>query len=378
MRPIAALLALVSVGGLTVREAEACGGGGVVTAETATLGASAQRIVLAINGDTTEVVSQVAVPTTTADYGVLLPVPAQPTLDSNPVSAADLDALERGTAPTLLVESPDDGGGGCGCPFTSGSSKAGAATGVDGGVRVTPPVTIGPVSAVVLTADSGAAVNAWLGENGFAIPPAAQPTVDAYSGPGRYFVAIRRSDAAAPGGPTSIGIHYTMPGDHRSLSMRFAQLGAAPKVAFTVWIAADVTLAPATPFTPLVLDDLDARLLVAAGYPAALESAVAARSGKAFVLEGTWSRSELSSSLGPSLEPLLSNQARLTRLSTIVAAGALDTDVLFTVPYSGPVPASRRLVAASPSRRTTEWAGFSVGLGLGALALGLAFLRRPA
>ena len=94
-------------------------------------------------------------------------------------------------------------------------------------MQVSQPVTIGPVTAVTLTADTGDAINAWLGDNGFVIPAASQSIVDAYAGPGRYFIAIRRSDTAATGGPTSVGLHFTLGGDERGLPLRFARLGAA-------------------------------------------------------------------------------------------------------------------------------------------------------
>ena len=44
--------------------------------------------------------------------------------------------------------------------------------------------------------------------------PAAErpPVVDAYAGPGRYFIAIRRNDTAATGGATSVGVHFTLAG----------------------------------------------------------------------------------------------------------------------------------------------------------------------
>ena len=97
-------------------------------------------------------------------------------------------------------------------------------------MRVSEPVAIGPVTAVTLTADTGDAVNAWLADNGFVIPAADQALVADYAGPGRYFIAIRRSDTAATQVPSSVGVHFTLAGDQRALPMRFARLGAAPTV----------------------------------------------------------------------------------------------------------------------------------------------------
>jgi hypothetical protein len=65
-------------------DARACGGGGLVTAEAATVGANVQRVFVAVRPQVTEAVTQVAVPATAADYGVLIPLPARPTVDDKP------------------------------------------------------------------------------------------------------------------------------------------------------------------------------------------------------------------------------------------------------------------------------------------------------
>ena len=72
--------------------ASACGGGGVTSASGVVMGS--QRIIMSVRaGGTTDMIVQVTVPRTTADYGVLIPVPSEPTLDTRPVSSAELDAL---------------------------------------------------------------------------------------------------------------------------------------------------------------------------------------------------------------------------------------------------------------------------------------------
>ena len=217
---------------VSVRAARACGGGVVASTQAGTLGADAQRIFISVRGGMTDVITQIGVPQTTADYGVLIPVPSEPTLDATPVASADIDRLFARTAPTIVVQASDDDGGGCGCGSTKAGSPSGAA-------QVSQPVTIGPVTAVTLTADTGAAINTWLVDNGFALPGSSQSIVNSYAGPGRYFIAIRRSDAAASGGPTSVGVHFTLAGDERGLPLRFASIGAADRVSFTVLVAAD-------------------------------------------------------------------------------------------------------------------------------------------
>ena len=350
------------------RAARACGGG-LVTTRPGTIGADAQRIIISARDGTTDVITQIGVPSTTADYGVLIPLPSEPTLDSTPVASADIDNLDRQTAPRLMRFDNNEGGipvPSCGC----GSSKDAANTGNEPGVRVSQPVAIGPVTAVTLTADTGDAINAWLADNGFVIPAADQALVADYAGPGRYFIAIRRSDTAATQVPSSVGVHFTLAGDQRALPMRFARLGAAPTVAFTVFVAAYTVAAPADPFAALTINDLDVGTLNNTGYAAAVSKAVSAHGNHAFVLEGSWSVPTVPGGIGPSLAPFMNARQTLTRMSTRVDASTLDADVAFDGTYSGSVPNQRYTQRTS---RRHPHAAFAFA----ALAFTAVIRRRP-
>jgi hypothetical protein len=365
----AALLGTALFSGLP-RPAAACGGGGVTSASSGVL-ANTQRIFMSVRAATTEVVVQIGVPATTAEYGVLIPVPSEPTLDPQPIAQADLDVLDRVTAPMIYVAEPDSGGStGCGCGST-GEDKAGAG---GQGVTVSAPVNVGPVEAIVLSADDSDALAAWLTGHGFALSDDEQALVAAYATAGSYFIAIRRSDTAATGSPTSIGLHYTLAGAHKKLSLGFARLGAAAQVSFTLFFAAQQTMAPAPPFTPLTLDELDANLLRDGAYTTAVAEAVAAHDAKAFVIERTVPKNALPKrtvppstlpTIGPALLDLIDDGATVTRLSTVVAAEALHDDATFTGPYTGTVP-GQRYVSASLSRPRIAMAGVPA-LGLVAL-----------
>lgn len=353
--------------------ADACGGG-MVSALDHQLGADAQRIFISAKGATTEVVTQIMVPNSSADYGVLIPVPVPPTLDANPVSAADLDALDDATVPTILLASGDDEeeSDGCGCvPIPASGDDGGGNVQTLPGIRLTEPVEIGPVTAVVLSGDTAEAVDTWLGENGFAVSDANRPLVEAYSGSGQYFIAIRRNQAISNGPSGSMGIHFTLPGDQRGLPLRFARIGAASSVAFTVFVAADGVVGPTPPFVALTLDDLDEDLLRRDEYGAAVDHAVAAHSEQAFVIENTQTRSSLESpryasgvqrslSGSPFLQ-WIGDTATLTRMTTRIPAESLTEDVAFIVPYDGPHPYSRSLSAA-PTRPRPAHAGVLLAL----------------
>src|SRR4051812_18915792 len=136
----------------SIPPASACGGGGITSASGVVMGS--RRIIMSMRaGGTTDMIVQVTVPRTTADYGVLIPVPSEPTLDTQPVSSAEIDALARMTAPRIEIHESSSGGG-CGC--AGGDDSAGAPR---GGVLVNDPVNIGPVVAVSLTGDNADAVS---------------------------------------------------------------------------------------------------------------------------------------------------------------------------------------------------------------------------
>lgn len=323
------------VGLATPRTADACGAGGVVTTQAGNVGADTQRVILAVKdgasgGPTTDIVVQLGVPPTTEEYGALLPVPSEPTLDPNPISAGELDALDEATAPTV-VSQEEDPGGGCGC-FTG--SVGGSKSGEQPGVRTSAPVNIGPVTAVTL-AGTPEAVSAWLGENGFTVGAADQAMIAQYADgyTGGYFIAIRRNQAVT-NAPSSIGVHFTMAGDHRSLALRFARLGAPALVSFTAFVVANETVGPSSPFTALTLQDLNPEIIRHRGYAQAVRSAVQANGNRAFVVESSTPAGELASS---SLTGLFTGST-VTRLSAVLPADALTDDVELDTPFEGYVP----------------------------------------
>ena len=305
--------------------------------------ANAQRIVISVTGiGTTETIVQIGVPATTADYGVLIPTPTEPTLDATPVSESTLRDLDTQTRPSIVTQDAtaykDTG---CGCAFGGGGDDDSAESkGPGNGVSASDPTNIGPVTAVTLMATDATALNAWLDENGFNIPDERQALLDDYVGAGRYFIAVKRNQTTAPGGPSSIGLHYTLQGDHRLLSLAFARLGAAPTVAFTLFLFAPEMALPSEPFQALTLNDLDPALLYKQRYADAVQKAVKAHGSKAFVLEWGPQRPRLFSPLSNLVDP----SASLVRMSTVLAADDLTEDATFFTPGSEPVEHTRTIL----------------------------------
>jgi hypothetical protein len=320
----------------------------VVVPLDSSVGANAQRILLSVHGGLTEVVTQIAVPESPEGYGALIPVPAQPTLDPYPVAEEDLRILDDATKPTVYRE---DDSGGCACVPTTGGGGGEPIP----GIQLSAPVQIGPVTATVLTAETGGALQAWLDEQGFVIPDASLPIVDLYAGSGKYFIAIRSNAGTTPR-PSSIGIHFTLPGDQRGLPLRFVSIGAAPSVAFTLFVMGPTTIAPSAPFAALRLGDLDDTLLRGGHYAAAVGRAVAQRDGRAFVLERGSEIQYLLPELPARLRSWIDPSARLTRLSTVMAPAAMTRDVTFDTPYYGdiyPETYTRRETNSGPRPAST-------------------------
>jgi hypothetical protein len=340
--------------------AEACGG--VVAGERDLIVQAQQRVMISLRSDdTSQVVLELSIPSANAPFGALTPVGAMPTIDPEPVDVAELASLERATRPSVEVGDSDHG---CSCtPFTgSDSTPAGASK---GGVNVVQTVDIGPVTALVLTADSPAPLAGWLSDNGFVIPSTNQPFVDAYVGPGKFFIAFKRS-SQAPAGPSSVGVSFSVAGDMRGYPLRMSRIGASSQLAIQVFVAAPSSVAPSgsapsTPFVALTLADFAPDEL-AEDYQNAVFRAVSARSSKAFVVEGVF-KDSWRSSLGLKLTRITEPDQVLTRLTSVVAPGTLDRDVTFDAPAPAKVP-TRVVASFAPERAKSSAFALIVGAAL--------------
>ncbi|MEW5854582.1 MAG: DUF2330 domain-containing protein [Myxococcota bacterium] len=311
---------------LPAPEARACGA--LVQPQTGSLGADAQRAFFSVRGDRTEVVLQVMVPQTTQDFGVLVPMPAQPTVSADPVDVSELDALDEATRPVILEDTGDTGPS-CGC---GGALAGDARNGVDVGQQL----VVGPVEVVTLTGEDGSAITAWLNEHGFTIPAAQQSTVDSYAGAGHWFVAFKRAQTS--GSISAVGVQLTLPGDQRGYALKMARIGAGEEMSFVIFVSHTAGVAPSFPYAALTLHDLDKATVRHDGYAAAVRQAVAAHEGRAFVIEGIRDRNALA--LGSRLQALTEPNHKITRLSSTMKPADLTADVTLNAPPPEDVPAS--------------------------------------
>jgi hypothetical protein len=319
--PLVALFAALSP-----KIADACAAGPVSL--SGELGADTQRIFIAAHENRTEVVVQVTVPTTSEDYGILIPVPVAPDLDSRPVDAQELYDLDRSTQVSIIDTDADSGGGGgigCGDADDRGDFN---------NVEIIDRVDIGPLTVVALSASTAAELSGWLDANNFNIPASAMPVIERYSLPGQYFIAARRNDSRSTNEPSSIGVHFTLPGKQLGLPLPIAQIGGAAQVAFLLFVASDAEVGPTGPYARLTLQDLDETAL-RSQYRVAVEQAVTAKEGRAFVVEGTWDAGSASGRLFQFTAP----GQRITRMTTVTNTAAL-TENMMLGPQNNVAPAN--------------------------------------
>ncbi|HEY4223170.1 MAG TPA: DUF2330 domain-containing protein, partial [Myxococcota bacterium] len=298
--------------------------GGLLQPVTGTVSQSGQLGLIVVDQNKTSVVLTLDVPDASNAFGVLVPVPSQPTIDDQPVSTDALAALEERTRP--VVGFKDEGDNSDGGLFSCGG-VAGGAPQKGLGVDVGAPIAIGPVTAQYVSGADGNAVADWLTQQGFALPDGAQAIIDSYTNSGLSFVAFTRNESSA--GAARVGVHFTVDGDHRAYALQMTKLGASQALAFTIFVATSDSLGvgPDSPYQAITVAQLD-QDLAQSDYQGAVQKGVQAVGGKAFVVETSVLASTLFSD--GVLGDLVPQGHTITRMSSVLDASDLDADVTFT------------------------------------------------
>jgi hypothetical protein len=122
-----------------------------------------------------------------------------------------------------------------------GSSSGGSSGSSSGGGP--PPVTVlaqanvGPYATVQLKSTSSSALEAWLTQNGYNIPAAVQPILDAYVQEGSDFLAMKL--LPNQGVQSMRPVRVTTPGSGLTLPLRMASIGTGAVTGITIWVVAD-------------------------------------------------------------------------------------------------------------------------------------------
>ena len=342
--------------------AEACVSGIVSQGSLVTQGS--QLAFISKRADTTDIAVLLSVPSAGEDFGALIPLPGggEPTIDGQPVDVSAFTQLEESTRP--LFQDVDGGGGGDGGLFSCGGANDVLAGGEQRGVIAAPPVEVGPVTAQWLLADDATALTQWLSDEGYALPTGGADVVDAYLAQGNGFLAFKRTAGAASTEPVSVGVHFSVPGDLRSLPIRIARLGAPDVLPVTVFVAADDAVGAPAPWTTVHHEDLNAADAID-DYAAVVDDVTAEEGGHVFVFEGSVGKEQLA---GSALTALIDDGAVISRLSARVPQASLDVDAIFNV--AAPTPASAAAASAFALPKNVDVAA------LGLLGITLLLRRR--
>lgn len=176
-----------------------------------------ERAFLIVDGQRQQLVVSVDLQGAESDAAVLFPVPAAPEAVDQPAGGGELFAyLAEATRPLVRTERRMLWG------FRDQQDGVGAPA---GGVNVLGEDVLGGYQVARLAAEDGAALRTWLDTNGYSLPPAAQPIIEAYVADGWSFVAVKLA-AGGAGSLDPLRISYTS--EQRVYPLRLGALADAP------------------------------------------------------------------------------------------------------------------------------------------------------
>jgi hypothetical protein len=234
--------------GLTLqRDASACGGcfqPPPPPGQTAS-DITDERMLLAVSPQQSTLYDQIKYTGSPSSFAWVLPI--RGTVDVGLSADVLFDSIDELTV-TQITQPPSNcpspsgcnQGGGCGGDDSSSSppaSYAGSNSNNAPTVMVTKQETVGPYDTVQLRTTDPGALNNWLSANGFAIPAAETPVLDAYVAEGFDFLAMKL--LPNEGIQAMRPVRVTSPGASLSLPLRMASVGTGAIVGITIWVVAD-------------------------------------------------------------------------------------------------------------------------------------------
>ncbi len=251
-RSISLLVAAPVLAAIAVHAHDAHACGGCFIAESENTQVTGHRMILSVSMDQTTLYDQIQYSGAPEDFAWVLPIRGQ--VEVGLSSDAMFSMLEQMTAVT--INSPQ-----INCPqpvfcdsdgFANGAGGGGGASG--GGVEIIAEEVVGPYATVQLSASDPDALNTWLSDNGYNIPPAVQPVIDQYVADGMDFLALR----LAPGQGVSAmrPVRVTTPGGGPVLPLRMVVAGTGAVTSLSLWVVSDGRYEPQN-FPSFIIDPSD-------------------------------------------------------------------------------------------------------------------------
>jgi hypothetical protein len=244
--------ALWFVGG--EREAAACGGCFVQPDESTVV--NDHRMVFAISSQETILWDQIEYDGDPQEFAWVLPVRQGARIELSRdewITALDATSRPRIQAPRQAFGVFDGEGGGCGCGVTDFAS-ASAGRGDDGPppVEVVSQKVVGPYETVIVRSTDPEALQGWLRDNGYAVPPGIEPVIAQYTGEGFDFVALRLRPGQ--GIRAMKPVRIVTPGADPTLPLRMVAAGVGANVGLTLFVISEGRYRPQN-FPEALIDD---------------------------------------------------------------------------------------------------------------------------
>ncbi len=256
------------------------------------------RMAFSISQTQTVLWDQIQYSGSPTDFAWVLPIRAGARVELS--SDAWLAALDASTRTVITGPTPSCGGAaptqyegsGVGC----GGSSSSAATAEDTPsladastptVQVISQSVVGPYQAVTVHSSQGEALGAWLVANGYEVPPALQPTIDAYTSAGFDFIALKL--APGEGVRAMQPVRVITPGAGLTLPLRMVAAGIGATVGLELYVVTEgryhtQSFPDATiDFTKLAWDPHND----ISNYSTLVQSALAANGGRGWLTEAS-------------------------------------------------------------------------------------------
>jgi hypothetical protein len=234
---VAAAVSSVSLAG--ERQASACGGCFHPPTQTLT-DITDERMLLSVSAGQSTLYDQIEYSGSPSSFAWVLPIHGTVTVG---LSADVLfDSIDTLTATQIKAPPRNCPTPSCGFghdestppppPLAPGAGGSGA-----GAVQVLAQANVGPYATVQLHSSDSSALDAWLTQNGYNIPAAVRPILDAYVMEGADFLAMKL--LPNQGVQAMRPVRVTTAGASLSLPLRMASIGTGAVTGITIWVVAD-------------------------------------------------------------------------------------------------------------------------------------------
>ena len=250
-----------------------------------------ERIVFAIDNGQVTAHIQIQYSGNATDFGWLLPLPNQPTLDlgtdelfnqliTQTQPQYKLDRVYEGNC--SFDPSRFGGGGGFNATPTAGGEDGNSMD--KGSSPLVIQSSIGPYDYAILKADSKDAMLQWLSDNHYFVPVGTDDSVGPYVHSGAFFLALKLKSGNSAGDLQPVVVHYAS--DLPMIPIVLTSTGAKPNMGVQVWMLGQGRAIPRNYYHTVINDALLDWVNGSANYNDVIIKAVGEAPGKhSFVTE---------------------------------------------------------------------------------------------